>query len=704
MARLGVSTVRDLLFDLPRRYDDLREMRQLGELTWVEEGTVVSARVRVVDVRVEASFRRRIQRTIAVLEDDTGTIESTWFGRRYIERRLHAGDRVIVSGKLKRFGRKLTLDNPDFQPEGSDDELLHVGRIVPVYRLTAGLTANRLRIAMREALDRAGRSYPEYLPGAIRDGENLVAIESALEEAHYPASFEGRDAALRRLAFDELLALQLGMVGRRRQRGRDAARPIAIDDATDAALRGALTESLSRKHQREVALTADQASAIADLRSDLARSTPMLRLLQGDVGSGKTAVAAYALAAAARAGLQAAILAPTDLLARQHHKTLSSLIEAAGIPVELLTGSLSAAASRQTLDLIASGMAPVVVGTHALIQERVSFAALGLVVIDEQHRFGVEQRGQLEAKAGGHAPHVLLMTATPIPRTLGQVLYADLDVSDLRTAPEGRIPIRTGIRRPDDLRPTWDRVRSEAGAGHRTFVVVPLIDEADAEAGTGELFADTSAVAAEAEAVRLGALLAPLRVGLVHGRMKAADRDAEMARFRDGELDVLVGTTVVEVGVDVAEATMMIVEGADRFGLAQLHQLRGRVGRGSDESFCVLVSDSSDAVARARLEAVAATRDGFELAEADFKLRREGDVLGFAQSGFPRLRVASLQREDHRGLAAIARRHAERLLDAEGGLHGTAVGADLDSLERELRSGWLSRVAAGEGGETASAA
>jgi ATP-dependent DNA helicase RecG len=422
------------------------------------------------------------------------------------------------------------------------------------------------------------------------------------------------------------------------------------------------------------------------------------------VGSGKTAVAAYALAAAARAGLQAALLAPTDLLARQHHKTLTSLLEDAGIAVELLTGSLSAAASRQTLDLVASGMAPVVVGTHALIQERVAFGALGLVVIDEQHRFGVEQRGQLEAKAGGHAPHVLLMTATPIPRTLGQVLYADLDVSDLRTQPEGRIPIRTGIRTPDSLAPAWERVRAEAAAGHRTFVVVPLIDEAETDAVPGELFADTSAVAAEAEAVRLRSLLAPLRVGLVHGRMRAADRDAEMARFRDGDLDVLVGTTVVEVGVDVPEATMMIVEGADRFGLAQLHQLRGRVGRGRVESFCVLVSDSGDPVAQARLKAVAASRDGFELAEADFKLRREGDVLGFAQSGFPRLRVASLQRDDHRALAATARAHAERLLDVQGELGGIATHDETAALKRELERGWLARIAAGEGGETASAA
>jgi ATP-dependent DNA helicase RecG len=697
--RLGLETVRDLLFHLPRRYDDLREMRKLGELAWVEDGEVVSARVTVTEIRVEASFRRRVQRTIAVLEDETGSIEATWFGRRYIERRLHAGQRVIVSGKLKHFGRKRTLDNPDFQPEGRDDELLHVGRIVPVYRLTAGLTANRLRVAIREALDRAGHEYPEYLPPDLRAREQLAPIPDALEQAHYPATFEGRDAALRRMAFDELLALQVGMVGRRRQRGRDAATPVEVGAAVDGELRAALRTSLGRKLARDVALTPDQDAAIEDVRADLGRATPMLRLLQGDVGSGKTAVAAYALAAGARAGLQGALLAPTDLLARQHHRTLTSLLEGAAIPVELLTGSLTAATARHTLELVASGMAPVVVGTHALLQERVEFANLGVVVIDEQHRFGVEQRGQLEAKAGGdRAPHVLLMTATPIPRTLGQVLYADLDVSDLRTPPEGRLPIRTGIRRPDELEGTWQKVREEAAVGHRTFVVVPLIDEADAADDGGPNgdgapagFWDASAPAAEAEAVRLREVLAPLRVGLVHGRMKAADRDAEMARFRDGELDVLVGTTVVEVGVDVPEATMMIVQGADRFGLAQLHQLRGRVGRGEAASYCVLVSDSVDATAQARLKAVSEIRDGFELAERDWELRREGDVLGLVQSGLPRLRVASLQRDDHRALAVEARAAAEEILDADGQLR-----PGYDGFARELRGGWLARVAEAE--------
>jgi ATP-dependent DNA helicase RecG len=695
--RLGVATVRDLLFHLPRRYDDLREMRKLRDLAWLDDGEVVSARVTVADLRVEASFRRRVQRTIAVLEDETGTIEATWFGRRYIERRLHPGQRVIVSGKLKHFGRKRTLDNPDFQPEGNDDELLHVGRIVPVYRLTAGITAQTLRRAVRDALDRAGDAYPEYLPEPLRERESLVPIAESLEQAHFPVSFDGRDAALRRVAFDELLALQLGMVGRRRQRGRDSARPVEVDDATDGGLRAALAGSIGRKLDREVRLTEDQDAAIRDIRADLQRATPMLRLLQGDVGSGKTAVAAFALGAAARAGLQGALLAPTDLLARQHHRTLTALLEDAAIPVELLTGSLTAGSARRTLELVASGMAPVVVGTHALLQDRVAFANLGVVVIDEQHRFGVEQRGQLEAKAGGgRAPHVLLMTATPIPRTLGQVLYADLDVSNLRTPPEGRLPIRTGVRRPEELDGTWQKVREEAAAGNRTFVVVPLIDEEDAadvdrDGATAGGFWDASAPAAEAEAVRLRGLLAPLRVGMVHGRMKAADRDAEMARFRDGELDVLVGTTVVEVGVDVPEATMMVVQGADRFGLAQLHQLRGRVGRGEVASFCVLVSDSTDETAQARLKAVAEIRDGFELAERDWELRREGDVLGLVQSGLPRLRVASLQRDDHRGLAVDARAAAESMLDESGDLR-----PGLEALAAEIARGWLARVARAE--------
>ena len=691
--RLDWSSVRDLLFHLPRRYDDLREMRQLGQLPYVDEGTVVSAQVTITDVRVEPGFRRRTQRTIARLEDETGGIEATWFGRRFIEHRLKPGDRVIVSGKVKRFRGRTTLDNPEFQHAGDGADLLHVGRIVPVYRLTAGLTAARLRTAMREALDSGGNRYPEYLPPSIATEEELPSIGPALEEAHYPSSFEHRDAALRRLAFDELLALQLGMVGRRRQRGRERARAITVDDGVSARVERAMEAALGRRLGTDARLTPDQASAIQAVREDLAQDRPMLRLLQGDVGSGKTAVAAWALGATAAAGLQGALLAPTDLLARQHQGSIADLLEDAGIPVMLLTGSLSAEGTRNALEALRSGQAGVVVGTHALIQERVEFAALGLVVIDEQHRFGVEQRGQLEAKAGGHAPHVLLMTATPIPRTLGQVLYADLDLSTLRTPPAGRLAVRTAIRHPDELDRLWTFVRGEAAQGRATFVVVPAIEETEG----------SDIVAAETEHARLAELLSPLRVGLVHGRMRAQDRDVELGRLRSGELDVLVGTTVLEVGVDVPRASVMVIESAELFGLAQLHQLRGRVGRGTDQSYAALVSAAASSsrewealvdgratpatTEQARLAAVARTTDGFELAEKDWELRREGDVLGLAQSGLPRLRVASLQNREHQALARRAREHAEALLDERGELGGPTEG-----LRRELDRGWLARV------------
>ena len=719
--RLGLGRVRDLLFHFPRRYEDLREMRHLGELLLVPDGEAISARVRVGELRVEASLRRRVQRTIARLEDPTGSIDATWFGRRFIERRLKAGDAIVVSGKVRRFGHRMTLDNPEFQPDDGS-ALLHAGRIVPIYRLTAGLGVASLRRAVRAALDRTAAAYPEYLPGDVRRDLGLGPIGETLEEAHYPTTFDRRDGALRRLAFDELLALQLGMVGRRRARVGERSRPVMVDDATEATIREAIVAGLRDKVGRDVELTPDQATAVAAIRDDLARPVPMLRLLQGDVGSGKTAVAAWALAAAALAGRQGALLAPTDLLARQHQRTLVDLLEPLGLEVELLTGSMKGGDANRTRELLAGGMARVVVGTHALISASVRFADLALAVVDEQHRFGVEQRSALEGKAGGGVPHVLLMTATPIPRTLGQVLYADLDVTDLHTPPEGRVAVGTGIKHPSELDATWARVGEEASRGGRTFVVVPLIvpeddGEAEGDGGAGLLDLDddaiaSAAVAAEAEAVRLRELLAPLKVGIVHGRMRPTERDAEMARFRNGDLNVLVGTTVVEVGVDIPEATLMVIENAERFGLAQLHQLRGRVGRGTQKSYCVLVSAAAPSnkawdelvhgrvsiasTEQARLVAVARIRDGFELAERDWELRREGNVLGLVQSGLPELRVASLQREGHRELAVRAREIAESLLDEAGGLR-----PDHDALAAELQAGWLAGVARAESGASA---
>ena len=695
--RIGLRTVRDLLVWLPRRYDDLRIVHTLHELHALRDGDVVSTRARVGQVRLGRTARRGTQIATVSLSDATGTAEAQWYGRQFMERRLVPGAEYIFSGKLKKRGFALLLDGPAFQ--SPDDELLHVGRIVPIYPLTAGLALKSIRSAIRAALD-GFPPYEEYLPPALVRAEGLMGIAAAFEQAHFPDEFERRDAALRRLAFDELLALQVGMVERRRQRGVAAAVSVATPDDRDRAIRSALADVLGARLGRSVELTADQAAAMTDVRRDMAGRHPMLRLLQGDVGSGKTAVAAYALAVAAEAGVQGALLAPTDLLARQHAVTLGDLLTPLGIPVTLLTGSLSAPGAASALAAIADGRAAIIVGTHALFSERVRYANLGLVVVDEQHRFGVEQRGALEAKTTRGAAHVLLMTATPIPRTVGQVVYADLDVSNLRSVPAGRVPIRTVIRHPGDLDRLWAHVRQEAADAHRTFVVVPHIDEAEDD--------EENVAGAEAEAVRLGALLAPLRVGLVHGRMKAAARDEVMARFRDGDLDVLVGTTVIEVGVDVPEASVMIVEGADRFGLAQLHQLRGRVGRGTASSYCVLVHDGVPLPARAanelvdssvpgettemrRLLAVARTTDGFDLAETDFALRREGDVLGLAQSGLPRLRVATLARADHREMAVAARRQAEALLDAQGGFRQAGA-----PLARELTAGWLARVFAGE--------
>jgi ATP-dependent DNA helicase RecG len=681
-ARIELRTVRDLLLWLPRRYDDLRTIHDLGSLRFVEPDTVVTARARVVSVQAGRTARRRVNVVTARLADAAGSAEAQWYGRQFVERRLAPGVEYLFSGKLRKRGFGLLLDNPVFQPP--DGDLLHVGRIVPVYRLTAGLALRSLRTAIRAALDRYG-PYEEYLPAALLAAERLPGIAEALEQAHFPDDFARRDEALRRLAFDELLALQVGMVARRRQRAVASAVRVAVTDTREAALREAVRSALAGRLGRPVDLTPDQERAMAAVRHDMAGEHPMLRLLQGDVGSGKTAVAAYALALAAEAGVQGALLAPTDLLARQHAATVGDLLAPLGIPVTLLTGSLSGAGTGTALAAIADGRASVVVGTHALFSERVAYARLGLVVVDEQHRFGVEQRGALEAKTRDGAAHVLLMTATPIPRTLGQVLYADLDVSDLRTVPAGRVPARTTIRRPDQLERLWGFVREEAAEGRRTFVVVPRIDEVEADGGE-------EVAAAIAEEERLAELLAPLRVGLVHGRLKPAERDVAMSRFRDGDLDVLVGTTVIEVGVDVPEATVMVVEGAERFGLAQLHQLRGRVGRGPDQSYCILVTDAApDAVALERLRAVEASTDGFELAERDFELRREGDVLGLAQSGLPGLRVATLARHDHRELAVAARRHAEALLDGQGRLRRAG-----DPLAAELTDGWLARVFAGD--------
>jgi ATP-dependent DNA helicase RecG len=729
--KLGIRTVRDLLFHLPRRYEDLRELSTARELARIQDGESASARLQVRGIRVAPTFRRQVERTTAHLGDDTGEVQATWFGRRYIKNRLHEGDWVVISGKVRRRGFTSSFDNPEFQPDDGS-ALLHAGRIVPMYRLTAGLTANTLRRAIREALDKVGTTYPEYLPAEARtavdeagsartasggpgSAEAPMSIAAALENAHYPETFPARDAALRRLGFDELLALEVGMVARDRQRRVAVGEAVEVTAVQLRHAIGAVETALTAQVQARTGtdeparLTADQASAVQEIAADLGRSRPMMRLLQGDVGSGKTAVAALALAFVADAGRQGALLAPTDLLARQHAAALRRLVEPLGHGVTLLTGSLPAAERRAALDLLAKPSATdgllglsaglIVVGTHAIVQESVQFADLALAVVDEQHRFGVAQREALATK--GRSPHVLLMTATPIPRTLGQILLADLDVSDLRSMPAGRLAVKTGIRRSEDLagssdeptRGAYPLIVREVRSGHRAFVLVPLVeeDEESAARSADEVFAALPLQLAQA-AAGLGLPAEPAaHLGVVHGQMKAVERDARMDRFRSGELDVLVGTTVLEVGVDVPEATVMLILDADRFGLAQLHQLRGRVGRGEAQSYCILVSDADDPTARARLEALATHTDGFELAELDLELRREGELLGLNQSGLPTLRIASLRDKGDRERAVHARSIAERLLDEHGALR-----PGYEAFAAELREGWLMRVGAGE--------
>jgi ATP-dependent DNA helicase RecG len=635
LARLGIDTPRGALFHLPFRYDDFSELRPLGELLPDEKQ---SARVRVTDVKVEKGFGRRPQRVIAQLVDETGSAEAVWFGRRFVENRLSTGDELLVSGKVQLRGWRPQFVSPEFSPAGRDS--IHTGRVVPVYPLTAGVTQKRLRELLARILERALPATADPLGGAERG--DLPALADALYAAHFPEEAADVPAALDRLAFDELLALQLTLVQAQAERAGLRAARIAVDAGELNRLLAALPFTL----------TGDQRAAVDEVLVDLAADRPMRRLLQGDVGSGKTAVAALALAGAVRAGWQGALMAPTEILARQHHAGLQPLLAALGVRAEFLSGAVKAGEKRQIHDAIAAGEAEVVIGTHAVISEAVEFQRLGLAVVDEQHRFGVAQRAALQAKGGGLEPHLLALTATPIPRTLALTFYGDLSISTLRDLPPGRQPIRTEIRDRVALPRIQEFIAAEAGEGRQSFVVVPLVAESEA----------LTAASAETEVGRLREALPALRIGLVHGQQRADDRDLTMQRFAAGELDVLVATTVIEVGIDVPNASVMLIEDAERFGLAQLHQLRGRVGRGPHRSFCILLSDARDDRSQERLAVVRGSSDGFLIAEEDLRLRGAGNLLGTRQSGLPPLRVASLFEPRHLALAERARQLANGLL------------------------------------------
>jgi ATP-dependent DNA helicase RecG len=634
LRRLGLASVRDLLETRPRRYEPAVPERSIVELADGEEAVVCGV-VRRVTVRRP---RRRLSLLTAWVEDGTGEVAAVWFNQEWLESRLRPGVQVRLRGRLRRGS---------FQVRSFDlDGVLETADFAPVYPAGEEITPRRLRALVDRALARA-RHVPDPLPAPLAARLSLPCKADAFYALHRPRSLDEAEEGRRRLAFEELLVLQVGLARRRRQREAQVAP--ALPPPGD----------LVRRYRALLPfqLTADQERVIGEIDADLRRPVPMERLLQGDVGSGKTVVALYALLRAVEAGRQGALMAPTETLAEQHFLTVDESCRALGVPCLLLVSSLPPRQHAAARAALASGEAKIAVGTHALIQEGVELADLAVAVVDEQHRFGVEQRRRI---AGGRSPHVLHMTATPIPRTLALTVYGDLAVSEISRPPAGRRPVITRWITAERSGEAYRRLRRHLRAGRQAYVVCPLVSESEL----------VEARAAEQEAERLRrSELRGFRVGCLHGRLPTAERRELMARFKAGELDVLVSTTVIEVGVDVANATIMIVQEADRFGLAQLHQLRGRVGRGSEQSYCLLVSrprrELTEA-AVARLEALVRTTDGFELAEIDLALRGPGEFLGRRQSGLSDLRFADLVAD--RRLLERARAEAAELAGDEGPL------------------------------------
>lgn len=663
LERLGIRTIGDLVTHYPFRYLDLSTVSDLRTVPTGAEATVVG---RVHDITVKRP-RPRLTITEVAIVDGTGALVGVWFNQPHIAQSFRVGERVAFAGTvLFEYGLK-QIKTPFVEKLPDGDTGPDIARILPIHRATDGLSTNWIRRLVIEALASAG-DVPDPLPAALRVRRELVPLRAAYAWIHFPPDAAALQAARRRLAFDELFTIRLAMAVRR---SRFVDQRAGHGHHTDGEALSALRRALP------FPLTTDQTGAVSAVLDDMAAPRPMNRMLLGDVGTGKTAVAAHALAVCGDSGTQAAMMAPTEVLAEQYARAVGPLLEAVGVSWALLTGSTPAPERRRILSSLADGTTSVAFGTHALIQPDVRYHALSLVVVDEQHRFGVGQRLALREK--GETPDLLVMTATPIPRSLALTLYGDLDTTYLRERPGGRGPghVSTRIVPMTGRQDAYDAVRRTVSQGRRAYIVCALVDESDT----------TAARAATSEARRLQRSVFPdLRVGLLTGALRPAEKRAVMEKFRSGEVDVLVATTVIEVGVDVPDATLMIIEDAERFGLAQLHQLRGRVGRGEHPGEVLLFADPKTAEGRARMDAIASTADGFTLAEEDLRLRGEGDILGLRQSGLPALRVASVSTDA--ALLECAGDDAAAIIAEDPGLRAPVHAPLLRMLLERLGDGW----------------
>ncbi|MBI5668956.1 MAG: ATP-dependent DNA helicase RecG [Chloroflexi bacterium] len=642
LERLGVYTVNDLLLLLPRRHDDYTSQVMISRVVPGQTYTIIGTVIHT-DVRAGKNGRKDF---FLVLDDGSARMRVTFFGQHYLSRQVRVGQQLVLRGETGIFGNQIQMTNPEW--EHLDAENLHTNRIVPVYPLTEGLSARALRKLMRKTVEYWADRLPDYVPEATLERADLADLGWTLKNLHFPEGWDHLDHARNRYIFDQLLLLQLAVLKNRREWQSVPGQPIFVSDEFLQSFIEAVFP---------YPLTGAQIRAIDDIRRDVGRAIPMNRLLQGDVGSGKTAVAMVALGMALANGKQAALMVPTSILAEQHYQNISAALD--NMPgdrrpvVALLTSAISETERESIYRGMADGSIDVVIGTHALIQPGVEFKDLAVAIIDEQHRFGVEQRGALRGK--GSNPHLLVMTATPIPRTLALTMYADLDLTIIDEMPPGRIPIKTRVVEPVQRERVWQFVEAELDKGRQAFVVHPLVEASD----------KIEAPAAVEAYERLKQVFFRYKVGLLHGRMRPAEKEQVMADFATNKFHVLVTTSVAEVGVNIPNASVMVIEGANRFGLAQLHQFRGRVGRGEHPSYCLLLTDTASDEARERLHALEETNDGFRLAEMDWKLRGAGDLVGLRQSGSSRLQLAQ---EMTPQLVELAQREARTIYEEDADL------------------------------------